>query len=74
MVGFTNLSAERSAEFMLGLLSDLFDKFDALTEMHHTHKARPASHTPPPPPAFCLPHPRIVLSPPPPYCVASLTR
>jgi hypothetical protein len=40
MVGFTNLSAQRSAEFVLGLLSDLFDKFDALTEMHHTHKVR----------------------------------
>eukprot|EP00967_Tisochrysis_lutea_P089781 scaffold128027_cov31-Tisochrysis_lutea.AAC.1 len=41
MVGFTNLSAQRSAEYVLGLLSDLFDKFDALTEEHKTHKVRP---------------------------------
>mmetsp|Transcript_29690 Transcript_29690/g.91091 ORF Transcript_29690/g.91091 Transcript_29690/m.91091 type:complete len:1608 (-) Transcript_29690:1837-6660(-) len=40
MVGFTNLSAQRSAEYVLGLLSDLFDKFDALTEEHKTHKVK----------------------------------
>jgi len=37
MAGFTKLSSERSADFVLGLLSDLFAKFDGLTERHRAH-------------------------------------
>ena len=38
--GFTKLSSERSAAFVIGLLSDLFAKFDRLTEWHGVHKVK----------------------------------
>ena len=40
MVGFTKLSSERSADFVLGLLSDLFAKFDGLAEGYGVHKVK----------------------------------